>query len=522
MKAYFINKAHKLEQKSQKLAKQLNPAFLADNCVKENLLKNLRLLEDIPKGLDLLIEMCKSKYCADNKRLVKRQRNSSTKWNVSAISQAVKNWRRRPTKINYDKIPLEEKKEIFDYFFRYDVYGSLRKDSTVHLSRGVNDPNYFFPPAFVKVGLNIAGENDWFGYSDSLGHRDTRFKIAQLETVRRNQKNFTAENTAVVQGGTEGLNAVLSFLSKQNSCKKKCVVLTPTYAPIIDVIGYYFEPKLHIFNPDYTFSLEKIIEDIDAKTGVVLFSVPHNPGGFADMKKFLPALQNKCAQYGAYFIMDEIMFDNQLSPHLDPLKYKNLIVLSSYSKMYNIPGLKLGHILADKSFIDKFYRHASTTYGSPPSFLYYTASLTAFYEKAFAENKKAALPAELKDKASDKSILLQEFKIWRETIELHSEFQKYAILSLIKHFKLERFLEIFGLQDASPNVIIRVNNSKQSAYELFLRILTECDVSVIPIECFVPPSDWPADLRFTPAVEPKVLVKSLKAVFECIRSVNNM
>ena len=258
----------------------------------------------------------------------------------------------------------------------------------------------------------------------------------------------------------------------------------------------------------------------DEKTGVVLFSVLHNPGGYADMKKFLTALQKKCTQYGSYFIMDEIIFDNQLSPYLDPLKYKNLIVLSSYSKMYNIPGLKLGYILADKSFIDKFYQHASTTYGSPPSFLYYTASLTAFYEMAFLQNKRMALPVELKGKSSDNSILLKEFKIWRKTIELHSEFQKFAILRLIKHFKLERFSEIFGLKDASPNMIISIKNSRQTAYEIFLRILTECDVSVIPIECFVPPSDWPTDLRFTSAIEPKVLVESFGAVLNCIRFMN--
>ncbi|MBR6355639.1 MAG: hypothetical protein IKR92_02175, partial [Alphaproteobacteria bacterium] len=123
MKAYFINKTHKLEQKSQKLAKQLKSSFLADNCVQENLRKNLRLLGDIPKGLDLLVKICKSKDCADGKKLVKRKKKSAEKWDVSAVSQTVKNWRKQPIKANYDKIPLEEKKEIFDYFFRYDVYG---------------------------------------------------------------------------------------------------------------------------------------------------------------------------------------------------------------------------------------------------------------------------------------------------------------------------------------------------------------------------------------------------------------
>lgn len=514
----FIGAAEKLERKSQKLLQQLNPSFLADNCVKENLLKNIRLLRDIPPAYNLLQKKCGTKQsdCSPKKSATK-QSYSCAGWDLSSISPEVQNWRQKPTYANYDKIPLSEKKEIFDYFFRYDVYGALRKDDTVHLSRGVNDPNYFFPPAFVKVGLNFAAENDWFGYSDSLGHRETRTRIAELESVRRNQKKYSFQNAAVVQGGTEGLNSILSYLSKHTD-KKKCIALTPTYAPIIDDIGYYFTPDLYAFNPDYSFSMEKIINAINAETGVVLFSIPHNPGGFANIKPFLPELQKKCAQYGAYLIVDEIMFDSQISPYLDPIKYKNLIVLTSYSKMYNIPGLKLGHILADKSFIDRFYRHASTTYGSPPSFLYYTASLIAFYEKAFWEKKRTALPEELITKTSQKNLLLQEFKIWRETINLHTKFQKFAILALIKHYGLEHFFEIFGLQDASPNIVIRAKNSKHTAYELFLRILTGHNISVIPIECFVPPANWPADLRFTLAVNPSLLVDSFCSVLKCIHN----
>lgn len=514
MELDFIKTAEKLEQKARKLLQQLNPSFEIDNCIKENMLKNIRLLQDIPFGYDLLCEKChtdKSDYCSKSSK----QNHYCAGWNTSSISQEVRNWRKNPTFANYDKIPVAEKKEIFDYFFRFDVYGALKREDTVYLSRGVHDPNYFFPPAFVKVGLNIASENNWFGYSDSLGHRETRIKIAELETVRRNQKKYSFQNTAVVQGGTEGLNSIFSFLSKQTD-KKKCIVLTPTYAPIIDDIGYYFTPDLLTFNADYSFDTKKILNTIDENTAVVLFSIPHNPGGFADIKPFLSALQKKCSQYGAYLIFDEIMFDMQISPYLDPVKYKNLIVLTSYSKMYNIPGLKLGHILADKSFIDRFYRHASTTYGSPPSFLYYTVSLIAFYEKALRENKKTALPAELAHKVSQKDILLQEFKIWQETIKLHTKFQKFAVLSLIKHCNLEHSLDIFGLSDVSPNIIIRAKHCNCTAYKLFLKILANCNISVIPIECFVPPPNWPADLRFTLAVNPGLLVKSFYSVLKCM------
>ncbi len=514
MKPDFIDTAHKLENKSQKLLKKLNTSFLIDRTVKQNLLKTIKLLRDIPTGYDLLTKKCACEPL--NFKQKTSVKHPASNWKISSVSQCVKDWRENPTRTNYDKIPLKEKKEIFDYFFRYDVYGKERKKETIHLSRGVNDPNYFFPPALIKVGLNVASENNWFGYSSSLGHDETRTKIAELEAVRRNQRKLSIENTAVIQGCTEGLNSVLSFFSKQNRKRKNCIVLTPTYAPIVDVINYYFTPKLYAFHNDYSFSMEKIINAVNEKTALVLLSIPHNPGGFDNIKKSLPALQKKCEQHGAYFIIDEIMFDEQISPYLDPIKYKNLIVLSSYSKTYNIPGLKLGHILADSSFIDKFYRHASTTYGSPPSFLYYTASLIAFYEKASLQAKAVSLPEELKNKISQKTILLEEFKIWKETVDLHAKFQKFVLLSLIKHFKLEKFVDVFGLNDISPNTTIRLKKSEQTAYELFLEILNNCNISVIPIECFIPPANWPADLRFTLAVEPSVLITSLSSVLKYI------
>lgn len=521
MKQDFIDTARKLENKAQKLINKLNVSFLADRLVKENLIKTIGLLQDIPAGCDLLAQECECKPRNIKPKTSSKLKDSGESWKNASVSSSVKKWRQEPTWANYAKIPLAEKKEIFDYFFRYDVYGPQRKKQTTHLSRGVNDPNYFFPPAFVKVGLNISSQNDWFGYSSSLGHDETRTKIAELETVRRNQKKFSLENTAVIQGCTEGLNSVLSFLSKQSAKRKNCFVLTPTYAPIIDVIKYYFTPKLCVFNKDYSFDVEKIINAIDEKTAVVLFSIPHNPGGFDNLKKFLPALQKKCAQYGAYFIIDEIMFDNQISSAFDPIKYKNLIVLSSYSKMYNIPGLKLGHILADSSFIDKFYRHASTTYGSPPSFLYYTASLIAFYEKASLQAKAVSLPEELKNKISQKTILLEEFKIWKETVDLHAKFQKYAVQTLIKHFKLQELVEVFGLNDASPNMTLRWNKTHKTAYELFLKILNNCNISVIPIECFAPPAKWPADLRVTLALKPRTFVTSFSCILNSILEEEN-
>lgn len=114
----------------------------------------------------------------------------ATGWHDTSTPVIIQKWRRDPSQHPYTSVPAELRKEIFDYFFRYDVHGELEDESTILLSRGVNDPTFFRPPTIVNVALDVASKNNWFGYSDSLGHVETRESIAALERVRRNQESI--------------------------------------------------------------------------------------------------------------------------------------------------------------------------------------------------------------------------------------------------------------------------------------------------------------------------------------------
>lgn len=495
------------------LQSRLDANFSGDRWVARSISVGIQHINDMLSAMELLRspELAHSKGQAHKVTLDAML--SAVDWGDENVSHAVKAWRKNLDIASYDSIPKGDRKEIFDYFFRYDVHGNLDDEKTNHLSRGVNDPEYFLPPAIVNVALETASLNNWFGYSDSLGHIDTRKSIAELEQHRRSQSNISEKNTAVLQGGTAGLNAILSMIARGRK-NGNCVVAAPNYAPIIDDVEHHFKPEIVDLDTEYRFQKDRLLSLAEDKdTAVVLLSIPHNPAGFRDFIDILPELHQACKKHGSYLIIDEIIYDEAISPFLDPVRYPNMILISSYSKTYNIPGLKLGHLVAEQKFVDQFYRHASTTYGSPPSFLYFTATCISQFEKAYRLQYSPELPAVIQDQVSDQSLLFDEFRLWSQNSALHKKFQGYVVDAIARCNRTVGIERIFGMDDPSPNIVLRSKGSG-TAYKMSLDILATKNISAMPVECFSPPREWPKDIRVTISVKPDSLVSGFSQLVD--------
>lgn len=81
---------------------------------------------------------------------------------------------------------------------------------------------------------------------------------------------------------------------------------------------------------------------------------PNNPTGVVYSREFITRLLNECRSNEVLLVVDEAFHDFQSQyDHLTPLlgKYENLIILRSMTKMYAIPGLRLGYVLASSAII---------------------------------------------------------------------------------------------------------------------------------------------------------------------------
>lgn len=75
-------------------------------------------------------------------------------------------------------------KELFNVYFRDDLYGDLRADHTVILSSGSVDEELFGLPGPMRDCVGYALQRDWYGYSDSRGRDAARRSLCACLTER--------------------------------------------------------------------------------------------------------------------------------------------------------------------------------------------------------------------------------------------------------------------------------------------------------------------------------------------------
>jgi len=112
-------------------------------------------------------------------------------------------------------------------------------------------------------------------------------------------------------------------------------------------------------NGDYSVDFDRAVETVK-ENGVklVIFSNPCNPTGKIEKKADIEAFAQKCPD--TIVVVDEAYMDfacikDSESFLNDTEKYENIIVLKTLSKALGAASLRLGFIVADKSFCDMFF-----------------------------------------------------------------------------------------------------------------------------------------------------------------------
>ena len=119
---------------------------------------------------------------------------------------------------------------------------------------------------------------------------------------------------------------------------------------------YYYLKEENEFALDDDF-LSTLTEDID----MLFLANPNNPTGKVLDREYLVRVLEKCRQKNILVVLDEcfIEFCQRENFILDELdKYPNLIVIRAFTKIFAIPGVRLGYMLcSDKVLLQKVKDH---------------------------------------------------------------------------------------------------------------------------------------------------------------------
>lgn len=199
------------------------------------------------------------------------------------------------------------------------------------------------PPPILKErwGQLFANITD---YPDPKGY-ELRKKLAEREAIEENQ-------ILLGNGGAELISLIGRVLAR-----KRVMIVQPAFSEY--EVACRMNDCIVDYHPLSANNWALMLEDLLVKlqnADALFLCNPCNPTGVYYPKSTLIQLIRECERQGCLLIIDEAFYDF-LSEYESIVQYINesnhLLIIRSMTKMYAIPGLRLGYLMANKSIIEE-------------------------------------------------------------------------------------------------------------------------------------------------------------------------
>ena len=173
--------------------------------------------------------------------------------------------------------------------------------------------------------------------------------VLSLKPSPQTKPKLTPENVLFTVGSMEGLDLLMRTLSEPN--KDVICIPTPTFSAYEHWAVLHNLTVRHIPLQGKELNHLPIKEILDVNPKMVFLCDPNNPVGTKLDASVVPQL---CELFDGFVVVDEayIEFADHPSSLYYLNKYKNLIILRTFSKAWGMAGVRCGGILADKLIIN--------------------------------------------------------------------------------------------------------------------------------------------------------------------------
>jgi aspartate/methionine/tyrosine aminotransferase len=188
-------------------------------------------------------------------------------------------------------------------------------------------------------------------YGEHRGSQQLRKLIAAESPV------LTADDVLITSGAAGALFIIATALLRPED---HLVVLRPNYATNLETPRAIGCAVTHIdltFERGFRIDLDELAAAITPRTKLISVTCPHNPTGIAYSEADLRFLVELAGKHGCYLLVDETYRDLSYGPAL-PLAASlgpQVISVSSLSKAYGVPGLRLGWLITRHSRLQELF-----------------------------------------------------------------------------------------------------------------------------------------------------------------------
>jgi aminotransferase len=219
----------------------------------------------------------------------------------------------------------------------------------INLAQGVCDMD---APSIVVEGAHEAMKEGINAYTRYDGLPVLRQAIAR-KFLDFNRVKISAEGNIVVSSGATGAfySAAMALLNPGD----EVILLEPFYQYHLNTIlalgavPRYVEMK----PPEWSIDEEELKAAITPRTKAIVVNTPGNPSGKVFTRAEMNMLVDLCVERDLFLFSDEIyeyfVYDGR--EHISPISFEKVrdraIVISGYSKTFNITGWRIGYCVCD-------------------------------------------------------------------------------------------------------------------------------------------------------------------------------
>ena len=236
------------------------------------------------------------------------------------------------------------------------------------------------PPSGVREALRK-------GFKKIIYYPDPDYACLKVALVR-----FLGVKPASIFVGN-GMSQIIDLVMRFHDFRD-AIILNPTYREYelaclktgISVRHLAFREK-----ENFNVEIEKFYEILDKKKeSLIFFCNPNNPTGVFIPRPFFKDLLKKISSGGHWLVVDEAFIDFSPGGREDSLmplvnQYPRLVVLWSLTKIFSIPGLRLGVAIANKKITERLEEIVSPW---SVNILAEEAAIASLKDKAFLEETR--------------------------------------------------------------------------------------------------------------------------------------
>ncbi|ALJ12119.1 pyridoxal phosphate-dependent aminotransferase [Sphingopyxis macrogoltabida] len=181
----------------------------------------------------------------------------------------------------------------------------------------------------------------------TLLYGEHRGSPALRELVVADEPTLTADDVLIAGGAAGALFIIATALLGPDD---HLVVVRPNYATNLETpraIGCPISFVDLTFEDGFTLDVERLAAAVTPRTRLISITCPHNPTGVTVSEEELRRIARFAAERGCLLLVDETYRDLSLTGKLPmaATRGKHVISVSSLSKAYGVPGIRVGWIV---------------------------------------------------------------------------------------------------------------------------------------------------------------------------------